>query len=109
MFVVATRRASAERYTGTDLYEIADKLRAELMKVENIRLNYIAGSSPQQIWVEPDPEKLALYGITLEQPSRPAARGLFGEPSVSLFGDVRGMIVEDNLISYGSDRRHREA
>jgi multidrug efflux pump subunit AcrB len=58
---------AAERYSDKDLYQIADELRAELTKVENVGLSYIAGGSPQQIRVEPDPEKLALYGVTLEQ------------------------------------------
>jgi multidrug efflux pump subunit AcrB len=33
----------------------------------NVGLTYISGGSPQQIRVEPDPEKLALYGVTLQQ------------------------------------------
>ena len=39
----------------------------ELIKVDNIGLTYIVGGSPNQIRVEPDPERLALYGITLNQ------------------------------------------
>jgi multidrug efflux pump subunit AcrB len=58
---------AAERWTDKDLFELADKLRAELMKVDNIGLTYISGGSAQQIRVEPDPEKLALFGITLQQ------------------------------------------
>ena len=58
---------AAARWTDKDLYELADKLRTELMKVENVGLSYISGGSPQQIRVEPSPEKLALYGITLQQ------------------------------------------
>jgi multidrug efflux pump subunit AcrB len=58
---------AASRWTEKDLYELADKLRAELMKVDNVGLTYISGGDPQQIRVEPDPEKLALYGVTLQQ------------------------------------------
>jgi multidrug efflux pump subunit AcrB len=58
---------AAGRWTDKDLFELADKLRAELMKVDNIGLTYISGGSAQQIRVEPDPEKLALFGITLQQ------------------------------------------
>jgi multidrug efflux pump subunit AcrB len=67
VLTLSPKPEAAERYTDKDLYEIADKLRAELMKIDNIGLSYIAGGSPQQIRVEPDPEKLALYGVTLEQ------------------------------------------
>jgi multidrug efflux pump subunit AcrB len=58
---------AASRWTEKDLYELADKLRAELIKVDNVGLTYIAGGHPQQIRVEPDPEKLALHGVTLQQ------------------------------------------
>ncbi len=37
------------------------------MKTDNVGLTYISGGNPQQIRVEPDPEKLALYGVTLQQ------------------------------------------
>ncbi len=58
---------AASRWTEKDLYEVADKLRAELLKVDDVGLSYISGGHPQQIRVEPDPEKLALYGVTLQQ------------------------------------------
>ena len=58
---------AAERWTDKDLFELADKLRAELMKVDNIGLTYISGGAAQEIRVEPDPEKLSLHGVTLQQ------------------------------------------
>ncbi len=58
---------AAARWTDKDLFQLADELRAELMKVDNVGLSYISGGSPQQIRVEPNPEKLALYGVTLQQ------------------------------------------
>ncbi|EJW11021.1 Cobalt-zinc-cadmium resistance protein CzcA [Rhodovulum sp. PH10] len=64
---LAPKPAAASRWTDKDLYELADKLRAELMKVDDIGLTYISGGNPQQIRVEPDPEKLSLYGVTLAQ------------------------------------------
>ena len=58
---------AASRYTEKDLYQIARELQFELDKTENIGLTYISGGNPQQIRVEPDPEKLMLYGVTLQQ------------------------------------------
>uniref|UniRef100_A0A8J4M706 Efflux RND transporter permease subunit n=1 Tax=Acidicaldus sp. TaxID=1872105 RepID=A0A8J4M706_9PROT len=55
------------RWRQTDLYQLASKLQSELIKTENIGLSYIAGTDPEQIRVEPDPEKLSLYGVTLQQ------------------------------------------
>ena len=64
---LSPKPAVAERYTDKDLYELAEKLRSELTKVDNVGLTYIAGGDAQQIRVEPDPEKLSLYGVTLQQ------------------------------------------
>jgi multidrug efflux pump subunit AcrB len=58
---------AASRYTEKDLYQIARELQYELDKVDNAGLTYISGGNPQQIRVEPDPERLALYGVTLQQ------------------------------------------
>ena len=58
---------AATRWTDKDLYQLADRLRTELIKVDNIGLSYIAGGTSEQIRVEPDPEKLSLFGVTLQQ------------------------------------------
>jgi multidrug efflux pump subunit AcrB len=67
VLTLSPKPQAAERWSDKNLYELVDKLRAELMKVENIGLTYISGGSPQQIRVEPDPEKLSLFGVTLQQ------------------------------------------
>ena len=58
---------AAARWNEQDLYTLGRKLQAELVKTENIGLTYIAGGAPEEISVEPDPEKLSLYGVTLQQ------------------------------------------
>ena len=58
---------AAARWNDKDLYQLADQLRSELVKIDNVGLSYISGGNPQQIRVEPDPEKLALFGVTLQQ------------------------------------------
>ncbi|MCC0015626.1 MAG: efflux RND transporter permease subunit [Rhodobiaceae bacterium] len=67
VLTLSPKPEAAERWTDKDLYELADELRAELMKTQDIGLTYISGGSAQQIRVEPDPEKLALFGVTLQQ------------------------------------------
>ncbi len=59
--------ATAEGWTDRRLFELAGKLQVELTKVENIGTSYIVGTSAEQIRVEPDPERLARYGVTLQQ------------------------------------------
>jgi len=67
VLTLSPRPEAAARWTDKDLYELGEKLQAELVKTDNIGLTYISGGNPQQIRVEPDPEKLALFGITLQQ------------------------------------------
>ena len=68
--VVLTLSPKPERAAAWDdngLYQVAEELQHELAKVDNIGGSYIVGGSPNQIRVEPDPERLSLYGVTLNQ------------------------------------------
>jgi len=67
VLTLSPKPQAAARWSDKDLYELADKLRAELIKVDNIGLTYISGGNAQQIRVEPDSERLSLYGVTLQQ------------------------------------------
>ncbi len=68
--VVLTLAAKPERaalWTDNGLYQVAEELQHELTKVDNVGGSYIVGGAPNQIRVEPDPARLSLYGITLNQ------------------------------------------
>ncbi len=67
VLTLSPKPEAAARWNDKDLYELADQLRSELVKTDNVGLTYISGGNPQQIRVEPDPEKLALFGVTLQQ------------------------------------------
>jgi multidrug efflux pump subunit AcrB len=67
VLTLSPRAEAAARWTDKDLYDLALKLRDEMVKVDNVGTSFIAGTSPEQIQVEPDPEKLSLYGVTLQQ------------------------------------------
>ena len=53
--------------TANDLTRIARELRAEIAKTDNVGLTYLVGEAGEAIRIAPDPEKLALYGVTLQQ------------------------------------------
>lgn len=53
--------------TSNDLTRIARELQVELAKIENVGLTYLVGEAPEAIRIAPDPERLALYGVTLQQ------------------------------------------
>ena len=58
---------AAAHWTDKDLYDLAAKLRTELIKVDDVGTSFIVGTGPEEIRVEPDPEKLSLFGVTLQQ------------------------------------------
>jgi multidrug efflux pump subunit AcrB len=55
------------RIEDSALFHMAGDLQVELAKLEDVGLSYLVGGHPDQIRVEPDPERLSLYGITLAQ------------------------------------------
>jgi multidrug efflux pump subunit AcrB len=68
--VVLTLSAKPEfaaKWTENGLFQVAEELQHELTKVDNVGLNYIVGGRPKQIRIEPDPERLSQYGVTLNQ------------------------------------------
>ncbi|MEW6255248.1 MAG: efflux RND transporter permease subunit [Pseudomonadota bacterium] len=59
--------AAAARWSANDLTRLARELQGEVAKLPDIGLTYIVGEQPEELRVEPDPERLSLYGITLQQ------------------------------------------
>jgi multidrug efflux pump subunit AcrB len=67
VLTLAAKPEAAERWTANDLTRIARELRTEIARLDDIGLTYIAGEQPEEFQVQPDPERLALYGVTLQQ------------------------------------------
>lgn len=68
--VNVTLRPKADAVTRWDqngLTRLARELQTEISKLPNIGLTYIVGEQPEELRVEPDGDKLSLYGITLGQ------------------------------------------
>ena len=62
-----TPRPGADGVTANDLTRIARELRSEIAKTADVGLTYIVGEATEAIRISPDPERLALYGVTLQQ------------------------------------------
>ncbi|MBV1703424.1 MAG: efflux RND transporter permease subunit [Hyphomicrobiales bacterium] len=59
--------AAADRWSGKDLFLLADQLRTEIVKVASVGFTYIQGGQSPEIRIEPDPGRMALYGVTMQQ------------------------------------------
>ncbi|MBN9023811.1 MAG: efflux RND transporter permease subunit, partial [Rhizobiales bacterium] len=58
---------AADRWDANGLTRLARELQVEVAKLPDIGLTYIVGDQPEAIRIAPDPERLSLYGITLQQ------------------------------------------
>ncbi len=58
---------AAARWSADQITAVARELRIELAKLQDVGLTYLVGDQPDEIRVEPNPESLAKYGVTLQQ------------------------------------------
>ncbi len=49
------------------LTRVARELRNEIARIDNVGLSYLVGEAGERIRIAPDPARLALYGVTLQQ------------------------------------------
>ncbi len=64
---LSPKPSAAGRWTAGELTLLAEKLKAEVVKVKDVGLTYLSGGDKPEITVEPRPEKMAEYGVTLQQ------------------------------------------
>ncbi|MBT2130447.1 efflux RND transporter permease subunit [Aliiroseovarius lamellibrachiae] len=62
-----TSNAQSSDVTANDITRVARELQVEMSKIQDVGLTYLVGDSNEAIRIAPNPEKLALYGITLQQ------------------------------------------
>tara|TARA_R110000751_G_scaffold71441_5_gene144811 strand:- start:28 stop:3225 length:3198 start_codon:yes stop_codon:yes gene_type:complete len=64
---ISPKPENAARWNANDLTRLAREVLVEITKLDDVGLTYIVGDQPEEIRVEPDPEKLSLFGVTLQQ------------------------------------------
>jgi multidrug efflux pump subunit AcrB len=67
VLTLSPKPEAAEHWTANGVSRVARELQVELSKLDDIGLTYIVGSQPEEIRIEPDPERLSLFGVTLQQ------------------------------------------
>ena len=61
------KAGEAALWNDNALYHVTEELLHEMVKVKDVGLTFVVGGRADQIRVEPDPERLSLYGVTLNQ------------------------------------------
>lgn len=86
---------------ASDLSRIARQVQAEVTKVDDVGLSYVTGEATEAIRIEPDPEKLALYGVTLQQLSAKVgqANRAFGAGRLRDGGGQIGLVAGRTLTA----------
>lgn len=64
---LSPKREAASRISTNDLTRVMRELRNDVAKIDDVGLTYVVGQTDEIIRIAPQPEKLALYGITLQQ------------------------------------------
>ena len=85
----------ADRWTENGLTRLARELQIEMAKLPDVGLTYIVGEQPEVLRVAPDPEKLSLYGITLQQ----LAQKIAGANCSVEIGRVREDQLQRSLVA----------
>lgn len=67
VLTISPKAERADNWNENGLHRVAKELQHELSKIDNVGNTYLVGGAPSQVRVEPDPERLSLYGITLNQ------------------------------------------
>jgi len=88
---------------ANDLSRIVREVDSEINKIDDVGLTYMVGETGEALRVAPDPEKLALYGVTLQQlvGKVQGANSTAPAGTVRDGGDQIGLILGDTLSTPG--------
>jgi len=92
---------TADRWDDNAIFNVAEELRSALMNVEDVGQTYIVGGRADQIRIEPDPERLSQYGVTLQQLAGRLAEAnrSFPAGSVTVMDETRTIAAGQTLQS----------
>jgi len=87
--------------SANDLTRIAREVRAEVAKSDDVGLTYLVGEASEAIRIAPDPERLALYGVTLQQLAGKVAGAnrALGLGKVREAGDQIDLVAGETLVA----------
>jgi len=65
VLTLSPKPGEASRWNNAALRDVAERLRSEIAKVDDVGLTFITGGAPEEIRIAPDPARLALHGVPL--------------------------------------------
>lgn len=89
---------------GADtLTSIAREVEVELVRIEDVGLTYLVGETDQMLRIAPNPERLALHGITLQQLAAKVEGANRSMPAGNLRdgGEQIGLVIGQTLSTPG--------
>ena len=98
---LSPKPGTTSEITANDLTRISRELRSEIAKISDVGLTYLVGETSERLRIAPDPHKLALYGVTLQQLAGKVsgANASFPAGSVRNAGQEIGLIAGETLRS----------
>ncbi|MDF1608528.1 efflux RND transporter permease subunit [Hoeflea sp. YIM 152468] len=94
-------KEAGDAVSSNDLTRVARELRTELSKIDNVGLTYLVGDTDEIIRIAPDPARLALNGVTLQQLAAKVsgANRAFPAGQVTLEGKSADLMVGETLYA----------
>jgi len=91
----------ADTVSSNDLTRVARELRTELSKIDDVGLTYLVGDTEEIIRISPDPKRLALNGVTLQQLAGKVsgANRAFPAGQVTVDGKAAELMVGETLYA----------
>lgn len=65
VLTLSPKPGAVGQYNDQTLFALANRLRTEIAKVDNVGLTFLTGGRPEEIRIAPDPGKLNQYGVPL--------------------------------------------
>jgi len=92
---------AGDAVSANDLTRVARELRTELSKIDDVGLTYLVGDTEEIIRIAPDPKRLALNGVTLQQLAGKVsgANRAFPAGQVSVNGQSADLMVGETLYA----------
>ncbi|MFZ5748388.1 MAG: efflux RND transporter permease subunit [Pseudomonadota bacterium] len=65
VLTLSPKPGSGQRWTNATLRDVAERLRTEVAKVDNVGLSFLTGGATEEIRIAPDPARLEQRGVPL--------------------------------------------